>query len=403
MSASKALFYILLAFIFGVFISSFWPPLFFISLSLISFLFLTLSFILISFSFLKEKRNVFVLAICLIFIVLGIFRMELAKKEEIQLTKISPPNYLGFYTLKEKLKNLIFENFSPPYSSILMGITFGDKRGLSLEWKEKFNKTGLSHIIAVSGLHIIVLTTLLGWVSLFCGLYRHQGFYFVLCGLWFFIFLTSFQASAIRAGIMGSIFLIGQKLGQISASLRALIFTGALMLLLNPLLLKFNLGFQFSFMATLGLISLAPYLENFFSKVKLLKFLNLSFLLAATFSAQIFLFPLLVYYFETFSIVAPLTNILVIPLLPCIMALTILFFIFGLIFTPLSFLISWLIHLFLYYLIFIVNFFIQLPFSFLSLKISEFFIFLYYLILFLIIFYLQKRKKESFFLSFKNF
>jgi len=395
MTASKAFFFFLLSFIFGVFISSFFSlPSFIIYELLILGLFYSLIF-------LKEK-NIFIFGICLIFFSFGLFRMEMVKPELNHFFKIPEPTYLGIPVLKEKLKTLISENFSSPHSLILTGIMFGEKKGLSLEWKEKFSKTGLSHIIAVSGIHVVILTITFIWFFIGIGLNRSYAFYFILIALWFFIFLTSFQASAIRAGIMGSIFLIGQKLGRQHTSLRALTFVAAFMLFFSPQLLRYNLGFQFSFLATLGLICLAPYLENIFERIKFLKFLNLHFLLAATLSAQIFILPILVYNFGNFSLIAPLTNILILPLLPFLMSFSLIFLFLGSAFSFLAYLISLPIHLFLNYLIFIVSFFSQLPFSSLSFKISEFFIFFYYLVLALIIFLLHKRNRgvilEKFFL-----
>ncbi len=390
MTISRALFYFSLSFVLGIFAFSFFP----LSSSLISLIIYELFILGLFYGlfFFKEK-NIFVFGICLIFLSLGIFRMD-ATKSANQPPKFSEPTYFDLPVLKEKLKTLIFENFSPPHSLILTGVIFGDKKGFSLEWKERFNKTGLSHIIAVSGMHIVILTAILIWLFIALGLNRLQAFYFVLIALWFFILLTSFQASAIRAGVMGSIFLIGQKLGRQSASLRTLIFTAALMLFINPLLLKHNLGFQLSFLATLGLICLAPHLENSLERIKLLKFLNLPFLLSATISAQIFVFPILIYNFGNFSMVAPLTNILIVPLLPFLMGFGLIFLLLGLIYSPLTYLISWPIHLFLNYLVFIVIFFSQLSFSSLFLKIPEFFIFFYYLILALILFLIQKKSRE---------
>lgn len=401
MTASKALFYFFLSFISGIFISSFFSfsPLW-VSLIIYELLILGLFY---SLFFFKEK-SILVFGFCLIFLCFGFLRMEMVKdKTEIkmkQMLRNSEPTYLNLPSLKEKLRDIVFENFSLPHSSILNGIIFGDKKELSPEWKKKFNKTGISHIIAVSGMHVVILAAILIWFFIVLGLNRLQCFYFVLIALWFFIFLTSLQASAIRAGIMGSIFLIGQKIGRQSASLRALIFAAGLMLFFNPLLLKYNLGFQLSFLATLGLICLAPYLENFLERIKLLKSLELHFLLAATISAQIFLFPILVYNFGNFSLIAPLTNILIVPLLPFLMAVSLVFLLLGLIYNPLAYLISWPIHLILNYLIFIVIFFSQLPFSSLAFKIPEFFIFVYYFILALILFILQKNKKETWLESF---
>jgi competence protein ComEC len=84
---------------------------------------------------------------------------------------------LGF---KNKLRNSIYQNLSPPQSSILGAIILGDKQKISEEWKNKFNITGIRHITCVSGMHIVILGWILMWLGMKLGLWRGQAFYFVI-------------------------------------------------------------------------------------------------------------------------------------------------------------------------------------------------------------------------------
>jgi len=223
--------------------------------------------------------------------------------------------------LKQKLRESIRNNFSPPESSILEGTILGDNGVMSQDLKNKLNITGLRHIIAVSGSHIVILSSIVMSLLLFLGLWRRQAFYFTLIIIFIYIILTGLPASGVRAGIMGTIYLLAQKIGRQSAASRIIVLACGLMLLFNPLLLFYDIGFQLSFLAVLGIIYFDPLVRKFFKflikkyfkKEIKEKYENLSSMVSATISAQIFTLPIIVFNFGNVSWVSPITNILVLP------------------------------------------------------------------------------------------
>lgn len=380
MTSSKALLCFSLSFIFGVFVSSFLNiP------ELLIYEFFVLG-ILFSLIFLKEK-TIIIFGICLLIFGLGIFKTEIAKP-----AAIGAPAYEKPSLLKQNLREIISQNFSPPHSLILAALTLGDDRQMSQEWKQKLNITGLRHITAISGSHIIILAGILTWFFIILGFHRGQAFYPVLIFICFFVFFTGLQSSAIRAGIMGSVFLLAQKIGRQKASLRTLILAAALMLGFDPLLLRHNIGFQLSFLAVLGLIYLMPFFENLFEKIKFFKPLGLSYLLAMTFSAQVFTAPISIYNFGYLSLAAPITNILIGPLIPFLMTVAFLFLFFSSFYQPLGWLISLPVYLMLDYWIWVVNFFSCLSITYINLEISWICVPISYLFLGLFIYFLSKKR-----------
>ena len=221
---------------------------------------------------------------------------------------------------KEKLRNVIYKNLSSPHNLVIGAIILGDKDRIPLGLKKRLNKIGLSHILAISGMHISILAGILFSLCLGLGLWRQQAFYFTLLFLTIYIILIAAPISAIRAGIMGAFYLLAMKLGRLTDSLSALIFVAFIMLIFNPLLLKQDISFQLSFSAVLGIILLSQKFKSFFSFIpEDLNFIKET--AALTLSAQIFTLPILIYNFGFFSLVSPITNVLVVPLVPFIIIL----------------------------------------------------------------------------------
>ena len=306
---------------------------------------------------------------------------------------LTPAIYAKILEFKNKLRESIYQNLSPPQSSILGAMILGDKRQISDDLKQKLNIAGVRHITAISGLHVTILTSLLMTILIGLGFWRQQAFYFSIVFIILFIIMTGLQASAIRAGIMAGLFLLAQYLGRLSVSSRSIVLAAAIMLAQNPLLLRLDAGFQLSFLAMMGIIHLLPIFQDWFRKIP--DDFQLRSILAMTLSAQIFTLPILIYNFGYVSLVSPLTNILIVPLLPYIMGLGFIFGIVGIIFQPLAWLLSLACWLLLTYLIKIVDFFSQ-PWAFKSLEISWPWLIVFYLILGLITWRLQERQKLKF-------
>lgn len=322
-------------------------------------------------------------------------KIELLKRENYR--DITSLIYAKILDFKNKLKESIYQNLSPPQSSILGAIILGDKRKISADFREKLNIAGVRHITAISGMHIMILAGILMYLGMILKLRPGKAFYFAVIFLGLYIIAVGLPASAVRAGIMGGLFLLAQKLGRLKSAPRAMVFAASGMLALNPLLLKLDLGFQLSFLAVMGILYLMPSFQNwlkFLPNSETFPFRNL---LAVTLAAQIFTLPILIYNFGYISLVAPLVNILVVPGLPFIMILGFLLALAGLIWSPLGWIFSWPTWLLLTYLIKIIDWFSS--FSFASLAIENFhwaWLIVAYLVLGYFTYRLNKKEREKF-------
>lgn len=254
-----------------------------------------------------------------------------------------------------------------PESGLLEGLLLGGSGGLPKKLQDDFSRTGMTHIVAVSGYNVTIVAEYLMIVGIFLGLWRPQAFWAAILGIFLFIFLVGFPPSAVRAGVMGGLILWAVKEGRLGNSQNAILFAAAVMLIFNPMLLRFDIGFQLSFLATLGIIYVYPFFNNFLIK----KQKHLGFIweiLFLTLAAQVFVLPIILYNFENISLISPLANVLILPIIPLTMLLGFLTLASGFIFYPLAMIFSWLTFLPLKYETFLVSFLSSFNFS--SLKFS---------------------------------
>ena len=300
------------------------------------------------------------------------------------------------FSFKNKFKESARKFISPPQEGILEALFFGDEENISKEWKDKFNFTGTRHITAVSGMNITIIASLILSFALGLGLWRQQAFYLSIVLLLLYILMIGAPASAVRAGIMGGLLLLAQRLGRMSKASRAVVFASTFMLFLNPLLLRLDVGFQLSFLAILGIIYLQPTITNWFKKIPNPKIFPLKTTLSTTIAAQVFTLPILIYNFGYIPLISPMTNILIVPLLAPITILIFVFGLSGMIFWGFGWILSWPTWLSLTYITKIIDSFSQIPFASLTLKIHWVFLVISYLILGFIVWRLQERQKLKF-------
>ena len=218
------------------------------------------------------------------------------------------------------------------------------------------------------------------------GVSRRRSFWPVLIFLWLYTMLTGLQASALRAAVMGSLTLWGEKNGRRDAGGRLLCLAASVMLLFNPLLLRDDLGFQLSFLAMLALIYLCPLGEKLWGRGEVKS------ILIMTLASQLITWPISAYNFGRFSVIAPLANLVVVWifawLLPALLIATFLSFIFpplGVIFFAPS-------YFMLHYVIWAGNWLASWPRACLDVRISWPVELFYYAILF-VTYLLFSRKK----------
>ena len=232
-----------------------------------------------------------------------------------------PRFYANILKIKEKLRISIYRSLASPQAELLAAMVLGDQSRLSQELKNNFSRTGITHIVAISGMNITIMAEILiFFFGLTLRLGWNRAFYLVLFITVFYVVMIGAPASAVRAGIMAGVLLLAQKTGRLYFAGRALLIAAAIMLIFNPLLLFYDVGFQLSFLAVLGIIYLFPIFDfhlSHFLKNKGSRWFRQ--ILALTLSAQIFTLPILVYNFGSVSLISPLVNVLVVPLLPVIL------------------------------------------------------------------------------------
>lgn len=268
---------------------------------------------------------------------------------------------MGFiFGAKRRFQEVLRAHVAPPGSQIAGAILLGDKGALSAETQEKLNATGLRHITAISGMHVAVFTGMLMSFLLWLGLWRHHAFYASVVLVLLFVVLTGVQPSAVRAGIMGGMVLLGEYVGRQNVSLRALVFAATALLVANPLLLARDVGFQLSFLAALGIILFLPVFQYLTRKLPE-EFHNPRDMIAMSVAAQIFTLPIVLLKFGFVSLVTIVTNLLIVPLLAWFMGFGFAFLLLGSLHESLAFLLSLPVSLFLLFMDAVVEFFSSLP------------------------------------------
>lgn len=221
------------------------------------------------------------------------------------------------YTPKHILERAISRILSEPEAGLAKGLLLGGDDYLPRTLKESFAAVGLSHMIAVSGYNITLIAEMLLGLGLFFGLWRKQAVWTALFGIAFFIVMIGMPASASRAGAMAAVVFVALQTGRLAQPINALLFAGGVMLFFNPLLLRYDLGFQLSFLATLGILWSAPYQERLAHLGFLLR--HIGEVVLMTIAVELFVLPIILFSFHTFSPLIIIGNFLVV-LVPFVMA-----------------------------------------------------------------------------------
>lgn len=257
---------------------------------------------------------------------------------EINKFENSSKNIFSDFIIKSRQKIIdVIENISSePYSSFISALLIGARKGIPENITEDFKKIGLTHILAVSGYNITLVIAFV--FALLGNLRRRMRIVFALIFIFFFVFLAGASPSVVRASIMGAIGLAALAAGRKNFPEIALAVSFFLITLWNPKSLIFDAGFQLSFLSTGGMIYLMPVVARFFEKVPNLIFIRDIFL--ATICAQFFTLPILLGSFGRISLIAPIANIFILPLIPIIMLFSFIAILAGAFFIPAGVLIA---------------------------------------------------------------
>jgi competence protein ComEC len=259
--------------------------------------------------------------------------------------------WTSLYAFKDAAETAINQLLPEPSAALLTGILLGDDSGIPPALKEAFSVTNTAHIIAISGFNIAVLIGVLTYVlrrpshvlqaravnapttgfvtRAFALLTGHLTTLLIILFLILYTLLVGASASVVRACIMGSLVVIALDVGRTSWAFNALAIAAFVMTLLNPYVL-WDIGFQLSFLATLGLLIYAPRLQNRIEgwlkkrvddarARQIVEFFKDA--LIVTLAAFVVTAPLIIVYFHRVSLIGFLTNFLVLPVQPAIMVL----------------------------------------------------------------------------------
>ena len=253
-----------------------------------------------------------VIGLC--FVVLGALLMQRAQQESPQPSRLDRSK-IYFLEQRSKLLDRLSESgVDGSAYAVVAAMTLGDKSQLTKELRDTYAISGASHILALSGLHLGIIYTLL---SLLLSRRRWQmvSQIVIIVSIWLFVFLVGLSASVVRSAVMVSIYALLSLGHRDKLSVNTLAFAAIAMLLFNPMAL-FDVGFQLSFMAVLTILLFYPLLESLWSQPFLLDhrlFRWLWTMLSVSCAAQIGVAPLIAYYFGRISCYFLLANLVVVP------------------------------------------------------------------------------------------
>jgi competence protein ComEC len=221
-------------------------------------------------------------------------------------------NYFIYYALR--FKHILFKEFKknmpPRESALLISLLTGQKNFLSAETIADFQATGTTHVIAVSGFTLTLI--MLGFQIFIPYIGRRQVLFITFIVALLYIVIAGFAPGVLRAAIMSGLFLLSKTLGRKYVLLPSLLSTAVLLIFLNPLIVIYDLGFVFAFSSILGIYFFAPLCKQIFHFLP--EHFGVKEIFASTISAQIATIPITIYYFNQISLVAPLSNLLILPI-----------------------------------------------------------------------------------------
>ncbi len=288
------------------------------------------------------------------------------------------PVLATLYSWRVTLSTIIERVLPQPEAALLIAVLLGLHTPSLQPLAAAFSATGTVHLIVSSGFKVTLLAGLVA--SSTSWLYRNKieqgkllpaqkragwrrwlSTVLIVISIAIYTVLNGAGAAAIRAGIMGELLVIAPRIGRTYNIYTALAFTALLMSLGDPFVL-WDSGFQLSFIGTLGIVLFTPFFQRLLLPVTRLPFGHmLSETVAVTLAVQVATLPIIALDFQQVSLIAPLTNMLTVPLLGTLIMLGVLICGAGLVLPPLATLIGWVALPLLQYVIYSVQWSASLP------------------------------------------
>ncbi len=317
----------------------------------------------------------------------GLYGVVTVDNIEIKTKGNSNKNYL--YIIQNNIKSNMKKILNEKEAGLCIGILIGDRENISEDTEDNFKKSNLTHMLAVSGSHITYIIT--AFSNTIGKKQKKLSKIITIIFLLFFMALTGFTASVMRASIMGIILLIGSLIYRKPDTINNLGISSLIILIINPYFIK-DIGFLLSYAGTIGIIFLGDLIINIISKIpehlknnntsiqtesnkesilkkivyKLIKYLINSF--SITIAANIMIIPIMAYSFSTISLTFWISNILAAPIMEIVTIFGFIVYFVSLIFSSLAEFLGIFLNFFLYLMLKIAEFSSNIPGSLIYIK-----------------------------------
>lgn len=282
--------------------------------------------------------------------------------------KIIENKKLNIFLIKSnELRNIIINKakalLPTKTANLLIGILLGDKDDITEDIIEDFKISNLSHMLSVSGAHTSYI--ILGISYILSKIPKKYAKIITILVLGIFLFITNFTASVTRACLMAGLAIGAKLLYRKSDTITNIALSLLIILIVNPFSIL-EIGLQLSFLGTLGIVLFSKNIDKILSKLKINK--KIIQLLAVTFSAQIFIMPIMAYRFNTISLTFFISNLLAGPILGIVIILGFVTIFSSIISFKLAKLLAIILNIFLELLTLIAKFVSKIPISSITIK-----------------------------------
>lgn len=292
------------------------------------------------------------------------------------------------YRAKSNIEDFFSSALDTKEGALIKSVLFGNQGYMEEEQLELFSKSGTAHIIAVSGLHVGILVILIERIFSLMGMCKNKRLLFTSLIIYFYAFIVGFPVSIIRAGAMYLLAIVAYFTNRRYDAINGLFLIAIVVIGLNPFMI-YSVSFQMSFGATLSILWLYPEISRLLKGIPR----GLGPLVAVTLAAQAGTLPITAYYFKQISVIAPITNLLIVPSLGLVLSLGLLGGIISLVSIRLGKIVMIPLSYMLKYIHFIVEKTSSIKFASLEMaEIGFLHITIYYLILYCLYIIYQKRK-----------
>ena len=314
------------------------------------------------------------------------------KEEDVEIISHDNSNIIlrKIYKLRNLMKTKIEKLLPKETSGLCLGMLIGETSGIEENMQENFRDSNLSHILAVSGANVSYIIVSITYIFNKMYLRKRLSKIISIILLILFMLLTGCTSSVNRACIMAILMLIAELLYRKSDVYNNLAISALILLIINPYSLL-DIGFQLSYMGTIGIVFLHDKIGNFIKiNNKIVKYFFE--MIAVTTCANLAIIPIMMFHFNTISLTFYFSNIIVGPILGIVVIIGFIMFFISLIFTPISSLIAIVLNLMLKFIIKIAEITANMPFSKITIITPSFFFIIVWYLIIISISYKQKVK-----------